>query len=121
MPNVHYLGHKNYQILPHYLHGFSVATIPFLINQTTVSTNPIKLFEYMAGKKPIVTTALPECQAYKAVLWSQDQNAYLENLGKALKLSQDKAYLSLLKAEARENSWDKRIRQIVNELSLQSL
>ena len=75
----------------------------------------------MAGGKPIVTTALTECQGYESVLWSQNQNAYLENLGKALELSKDEAYLSLLKAEARENSWDKRVRQIVNELSPPSI
>ena len=121
LPNVHHLGSKSYQVLPHYLHGFSVATIPFCLNRTTLSTSPIKLFEYMAGGKPIVTTALPECQGYESVLWSQNQDAYLENLGKALKLSKDEANLSLLKAEARENSWDKRVRQIVNELSLPSM
>jgi hypothetical protein len=117
LPNVHYLGSKNYQVLPHYLHGFSVATIPFCLNKTTLSANPIKLFEYMAGRKPIVTTALPECKSYGGVLWSHDQTAYLENLERALVLSMDEAYLSLLEAEARENSWDKRVQQIVTELS----
>ncbi|MDA2934711.1 polysaccharide pyruvyl transferase family protein [Acidobacteria bacterium AH-259-D05] len=121
MPNVHYLGSKSYGLLPHYLHGFSVATIPFCVNQTTLSTSPIKLFEYMAGGKPVVTTALPECNGYKSVLWSGDQNAYLENLARALELSKDEAYLSRLKEDARNNSWDKRVRQIVAELSRRSL
>jgi len=42
----------------------------------------------------------------------QNRNAYWENLGKALKLSKGEAYLSLLKEEARENSWEKRTQEI---------
>lgn len=54
--NIHFLGAKDYFILPNYAKNFSVCTIPFLINSITNATSPVKLFEYMALEKPIVTT-----------------------------------------------------------------
>ena len=34
--------------------------IPFLVNDLTAATDPVKLYEYFAAGKPVVTTPLPE-------------------------------------------------------------
>ncbi len=60
--NIHVIGPISYELPPAYAKHFSVSTIPFLINDITLSTSPIKLFEYMALGHPIVTTSLPECR-----------------------------------------------------------
>ncbi|MGA9397037.1 MAG: hypothetical protein WBV22_02150, partial [Anaerolineaceae bacterium] len=51
LSNIHWLGVKPYQELPHYLQYFDIATIPFIVNEITHATSPLKLFEYMAGEK----------------------------------------------------------------------
>ena len=66
--NIHFLGAKNYNILQNYAAHMDVLTIPFLINDITRATSPVKLFEYMAMNKPIVTTDMDECRKYKSVL-----------------------------------------------------
>ena len=38
--NVWWLGPKSYDVLPGYLHHFSVATIPFKVNDVTHSVPP---------------------------------------------------------------------------------
>ena len=43
------------------LAAFDVAIVPFLVNELTHAVSPIKLFEYLAGGKPVVSTPLKEC------------------------------------------------------------
>lgn len=65
MPNVRMLGRKPYESLPSYCRAFSVATIPFVINDLTKHVNPIKLREYLSAGLPVVSTPLPEVVFYK--------------------------------------------------------
>lgn len=60
LPNVLLLGEKPYEELPGYLHRFDCAIIPFVQNNLTQATNPVKLYEYLAAGKPVVSTPLPE-------------------------------------------------------------
>jgi glycosyltransferase involved in cell wall biosynthesis len=110
--NIHYLGGKKYPILPKYAVWFDVATIPFVLNKITESTSPIKIFEYMALGKPIVTTDLRECRKYKSVLIGKDYEDFIEKIDEALKLRDDPTYLGLLDKEAKENTWEDRARKI---------
>lgn len=58
-PNVHFLGPKPLRDLPAYLKGFAVGIIPYGLNEFTRSITPLKLMEYLATGKPVVTTPLP--------------------------------------------------------------
>lgn len=114
--NVFWLGPKRYSELKHYLYWFDVATIPFQINRITESTSPIKLFEYMAGGKPIVTTALPECRPFRSVLVAESREHYVQQLRIALGKRRAPDYLESLHREAEENTWDARIASILAAL-----
>ncbi|MGL4740480.1 MAG: glycosyltransferase [Sarcina sp.] len=103
--NVHYLGTRNYTELPTYAKFFDVATIPFVINDITEATSPVKLFEYMALGKPIVTTALPECRKYESPLVSESHEEFIANIKKATELENDEAYKALLRKEGLDNTW----------------
>jgi len=58
--NIHFLGPKNYDQLPHYLSGWDVAIIPFLINESTRFISPTKTPEYLCGGKPVVSTPITD-------------------------------------------------------------
>ncbi|MDB5351502.1 MAG: UDP-galactopyranose mutase [Planctomycetota bacterium] len=57
-PNLHYLGQKTYAELPAYLKSFDVCLMPWALNEATKTISPTKTLEYMAGGKPIVSTAV---------------------------------------------------------------
>jgi UDP-galactopyranose mutase len=57
-PNLHYLGGKSYAELPAYLAGWDVALMPFAINEATRFISPTKTPEYLAGGRPVVSTAI---------------------------------------------------------------
>ncbi|MDD2518486.1 MAG: glycosyltransferase [Bacilli bacterium] len=117
--NIFYLGKKDYRILPTYGCNFDVCIIPFLINQITLSTSPVKVFEYMAMNRPIVTTALPECTKYKSILFSENEDEFIENVYKAITLNNDKNYHLLLKKEAKENDWKEKAGKLVKFINME--
>ena len=58
--NIHYLGAKSYDELPQYLSGWDIALIPFAINESTRYISPTKTPEYLAGGKPVISTAITD-------------------------------------------------------------
>jgi UDP-galactopyranose mutase len=59
-PNIHYLGPKLYDELPHYLHGWDVALMPFALNESTRFISPTKTPEYLAAGRPVVSTPITD-------------------------------------------------------------
>lgn len=114
--NVYFLGKRNYDVLQNYASKFSVCTIPFKINDITKATSPVKLFEYMALGKPIVTTEMNECKKYKCVNIAKNKEEFVKLLDKSLELEKNQEYLQLLKKEANDNTWDKKAKIIVELL-----
>jgi UDP-galactopyranose mutase len=58
LPNVHMLGGKSYDQLPHYVSGWDIALIPFAINDSTRFISPTKTPEYLASGVPVVSTPI---------------------------------------------------------------
>lgn len=59
-PNLHYLGPKAYEDLPTYMSGWSVALIPFALNESTRYLSPTKTPEYLAAGLPVVSTPIQD-------------------------------------------------------------
>lgn len=110
--NIHVVGPINYYQLPRYAQHFSVSTIPFRINDITDSTSPIKLFEYMALNKPIVTTAMPECRKYKSVLIGENHEHFIEKIEDAVNMNLPTNYFEEMKKEYVGNTWDQKAKDI---------
>ena len=105
LENVHYLGIVDYKELNQYSQYFRISTIPFLLNDITESTSPVKLFEYIAMGHPIVTTDMRECRKYKSVLIGKSHEDFIEKLDFALTLDKKDEYYNYLKEEALANTW----------------
>ncbi len=116
--NITVLGPIDYQELPKYAACFDVSTIPFVINDITESTSPIKLFEYMAMGKPIVTTDMPECRKYKSVLIGKTHEEFINKIAQALTLQNDSEYKQTLEKEAHENSWEAKAKDIAKMINV---
>ena len=58
--NLLLLGERAYTSLPAYLAAMDVLLIPFRLMDLTRAVNPIKLYEYCATGKPIVSTPIEE-------------------------------------------------------------
>jgi UDP-galactopyranose mutase len=58
--NIHYLGAKSYGDLPGYLAGWDAALMPFALNDATRFISPTKTPEYLAGGRPVISTAIAD-------------------------------------------------------------
>jgi len=67
--NVWFLGQKPYEQIPHYGKCFDVAMMPWRQTRWIEAVNPIKLKEYLALGKPVVSTPFPELQKYLDVVY----------------------------------------------------
>lgn len=58
--NIHWLGGRVYEQLPHYASRFDVCLMPFALNAATEYINPTKALEYMACGRPVVSSAIED-------------------------------------------------------------
>jgi glycosyltransferase involved in cell wall biosynthesis len=58
LPNVRIMGNRPYSRLPDYLQHFDVAWIPHAVGPGETGGDPIKLYEYWAAGRQVVTTAI---------------------------------------------------------------
>jgi teichuronic acid biosynthesis glycosyltransferase TuaH len=64
-PNVHTLGWRPQESVHQYNRAFDVCLIPYRVDHPfNRACSPTKIMDYMGTGRPIVSTALPECQLY---------------------------------------------------------
>lgn len=118
VPNIHFIGPVPYDDIPQYAAKFDICTIPFLVNSITNATSPLKLFEYMALEKPILTTAMLESSKYASVNTSSDFDDYVQKVKLLLNYTPENnpAYYEVLRKEADENRWERKTEIILEML-----
>jgi teichuronic acid biosynthesis glycosyltransferase TuaH len=86
LPNVIFTGRKSLEQLPAYLRFADCCIIPFLCNQLTRSIYPLKINEYLAAGKPVVTTNFSEDIANFAgvAFVSASHDEFVHNISKAV-------------------------------------
>lgn len=114
--NVRWIGSRAYKELPGYLQLFDVAMIPFVINNITLATSPLKLFEYFAGGKPVISTPMPECEAFPEVHIARTAAEFSAALDKAKVEAEDLQFRETLRNLGRENSWASRVQLALRHL-----
>lgn len=114
--NIHLLGPKKFDDLPYYATKFDMFILPFVINDITNATNPIKIFEYMAMEKPIITSDLPECRKYKSCLIYKNEEEFVKLIKNNIN-NKDENYKNILKKEALENTWKEKAHIIETALA----
>jgi glycosyltransferase involved in cell wall biosynthesis len=60
LPNVHVLGWRPYDELPHYYAGFDVGLCPYVWSDAMRSGFPLKLYDYLAVGMPVVASGNPD-------------------------------------------------------------
>jgi len=118
LPNVRLLGQRPYAEMPKLLWHFDACVIPFLVNDITEATNPVKFYEYVFGGKAVVSPALTELLPYSDLCYlARGHDEFLAQLGKALAEPRDDPRRAARRRLAEENDWAHRYEAIHAGLS----
>ena len=123
LPNVRLLGQRPYEEMPQLLWHFDACIIPFQVNAITEATNPVKLYEYLSGGKPVVSPRLTELLPFADVCYLADtpdsHESFLAGLEQALAEPADDPRRQRRRELAAANDWSQRraaIEQAVAEV-----
>jgi glycosyltransferase involved in cell wall biosynthesis len=117
LQNCHLLGLRPYEQLPAYLKAFDVCLNPFKVDETSRSVSPLKLFEYMAAGKRVVSTDMPEVRAFEGLVSiARDRNEFVDLIECELADIANAKRTEQIISEAQKHTWEKRFETIVDEL-----
>jgi glycosyltransferase involved in cell wall biosynthesis len=105
---VRLVGPQPYETLPGWAKAFDVAIIPYRLNQQVRNANPLKLREYLATGKPIVSVTNPEIEKFRDLVCLADgRESFLAGIDHALR--NDTAELRRQRMNSvRTTSWEHR-------------
>jgi glycosyltransferase involved in cell wall biosynthesis len=112
LPNVHFLGQRDYASVPDYVKYFDACLIPFKLNDVIKSSNPLKLKEYLAAGKPVVSVAIREVEKYGDLAYiSNNYDEFLQHIDRALQEDNPQKKDARVKAMEKE-SWAAKVDSI---------
>ncbi len=106
--NITYTGQIPFDDLPSYARLFDVAVIPFNVSGLTKHCNPLKVYEYCAAGKPVVSVDIPELRRHKGMVRiSRDKEEFVRNIEECLANDAPEEVLKRIEF-ARKNSWEEK-------------
>ena len=113
-PNIHYLGKRPYDSLPAYGKRFDAAIIPYHLTQQVLHSNPIKLREYLAMGKPVVSVSAPEIDKFADVVEiARSREEFLARLDAVLARPSSSEEVQRRMGRVAATSWDARLEEVL--------
>jgi len=118
--NVHFLGQKPQDSLPAYFAHLNATVMCYRVEGAGYSWQavfPIKLFEYLAAGKPVISTALENVKPFEHVIdIASGPDEWVDAIERAIKYG-GAGTISERTAIARANTWDARVDLLESWLS----
>ncbi len=114
--NIHVTGPVSYERIPEVMSEFDVCIVPHVETGFTNSLNPLKLWEYLASGKPIVSTRVAGFNSYPNLCRiASGVDAFVTACGEAM--AENGAARPARRAEARKHSWERRLDVLLDALA----
>jgi len=119
LANTTLIPRRPYSEIAHYGKRFDVAIMPWRQNEWIECCNPIKLKEYLALGKPVVSTPFSELEYYEGLVYTgAGVDGFCAAIRKALR--EDAPRKTRARRErVRAYSWDSRARVVLSALGLE--
>ena len=115
MENIIFHGPIEHSLVPRYIEESDVMMMPFLINELIEFVDPVKLYEYLYMKKPVVSSYWGELKQFNNLVYFYKSPKEFEKvLNKALStpFEVNNNYKKLMK----ESSWESRLEEYLKIL-----
>lgn len=114
LPNVVHLGQRPYDEVPGYMAGCDVLIMPWNQSEWIKACNPVKLKEYLATGRPVVSTWFDELKNYEGfVRVAGDAASFVEAIRASLREQPDAV---AMRARVRRETWTAKAEAVMAEL-----
>jgi glycosyltransferase involved in cell wall biosynthesis len=113
LPNVVLQPPVPYRSLPSWAKAFDVAVIPYRMTDQILHANPLKLREYLATGKPVVSTWTPEVERFAHVVQiARSREEYVQAIDRAL-AEDSPSHRQARLDSVRPLTWDARVEEVL--------
>ena len=107
--NVHFLGKFSFGDMPALVKGMDVCLLPYVGDERAYYRSPLKLYEYLAAGKPVVSTDHPAAQELGDTVYrGATPETFLERIAQALAEDNQERRQKRI-AVAQQHSWERRV------------
>jgi glycosyltransferase involved in cell wall biosynthesis len=115
LPNVTLLGRKPYDDVAAYMAAADVLIMPWNDSDWIKACNPVKLKEYLAAGRPVVSTPFDELDHYRGFIHvATDADSFAAAIRDALASPDDP---ERLRARVEAETWDAKATRVLNRLA----
>jgi glycosyltransferase involved in cell wall biosynthesis len=114
LPNLHFIGQRRYEELPDYGRLFSAAIMPFRLTKESWHANPLKLREYLAMGKPVVSVGIPEADRFADIIEvAHSREEFLACLDKVVQAPETREAVQRRIDRVASSSWEARVAEVL--------
>ncbi|GMA66020.1 glycosyltransferase [Alicyclobacillus fastidiosus] len=117
--NVSYLGAVPYEDLPGYLQALDILLLPRIPSKASTSSNPLKLFEYLAVGKPIVVDGVPITSDVNRLVYTTNEKVTIQDAFRNAMVevrNPSKSKVRDRQAYALTRTWDQRVNRALRSV-----
>ncbi len=114
LPNVQFVGLLPVEEVPSFIAGCDVCLIPYRVNDETRAISSLKLYEYLAAGRPVVSARVPAAEEHAGVVRMADAtiDSWVNQIEAALAERDDPVQVAARQAAAARNTWEERVDRI---------
>jgi len=118
LKNVFFLGERHYDEIPNYVSSFDVCVVPHIVDEFTLSNDPMKVYEYIYAGKPVVSTGIYiSRELLDFVFVAREREEFLRYLDEAVRVSRDDSFILRQRAGIKEwMFWSKRAKLMLDKI-----
>jgi glycosyltransferase involved in cell wall biosynthesis len=111
--NVHHLGQRSWTVVPQYVRNFDVCIVPRLLTPFVVHSSPLKMIQYLAAGKPVVSTFVPaKLDVINAVRVAAGREEFSEAIDAALSEGGDRTSALRRSSSVKDQTWTNKVEEI---------
>lgn len=109
--NISFPGPIEHHLVPQYINDSDVMMMPFLLNDVIEYVDPVKVYEYLYMKRPVVTSYWEELKQFEGLVNFYKNGDFEKVMDKAIKseFKETDKYKKLIK----ESSWENRLKDFI--------
>lgn len=115
--NVHFLGLKAQKDLPAYLSHADAALLPWKVSAVTQATSPLKVYEYLAMRLPVIAPTLEPLRDMPGVFSASSREEFFRLAGSVVRQHLDKDEFDKF---IQKHNWSTRLDELLSFLDIKN-